>query len=77
MKNTAIFLILLAFCAAPAAAEPGSPSQESQDKQIVSSAIRGLADVNLRDQAVLKLPAGMAFLPAPAAATMLARMITD
>jgi uncharacterized membrane-anchored protein len=78
MKTPGIGLAGLAFLAcanlSAAAAAPDTASQDAQDKQVVSAAIHGPADVNLHDVAILKLPPKTAFLPAAAAATILARM---
>lgn len=75
MNATRTGLVLIALLAwLPAAAAPGASSQEIEDKQVISAAIRGPAEVNLHDQAVLSLPAGTAFLPRAAAATLLGRM---
>lgn len=74
MKNILILLAFSAVWTAPALSAPGFTSQETEDSRIIAAATRGPAEVDLHGEATLKLPAGTAFLPAKAAATLLARM---
>jgi uncharacterized membrane-anchored protein len=50
-----------------AAPDPHQAALESALKAIQASQIKGPADIKLRDQAVLKLPAGYLWIPEPAA----------
>jgi uncharacterized membrane-anchored protein len=73
-KAATLALLLSAFSAFPAAGLPGGSSQDAEDRQVISAAIHGPAEVNLHDDAILKLPKGNVFLPAQAAAAVIARM---
>jgi uncharacterized membrane-anchored protein len=69
--------VVLAFAAILAQAQP-SPEREREFKAAAEAAkaagIAGPSDVTLADQAVLKLPAGMVYVPQPAAGRLMEAM---
>ena len=69
--------LMLALVAALAQAQP-SPEREREFKAAAEAAkaasIAGPSDVTLADQAVLKLPAGMVYVPQPAAGRLMEAM---
>jgi uncharacterized membrane-anchored protein len=59
----------------PAAAQsPVDPKREAENKQMSAAIKHGPADIALRDEAILKLPKGDAFLPPKEAAILMNRM---
>jgi uncharacterized membrane-anchored protein len=80
MRTSLAFLLRVAlasslatFVLASASAQPAAPSQASLDAAQIAQ-ILGPAQVPLRDQATLKLPANAVFIPVPAATAVLHSM---
>lgn len=67
---------LVCFPATIAAAQPTVPNaqRDAENKQINAAVRRGPADIALRDQAVLHLPAGEIYVPPKEAAILMQRM---
>jgi uncharacterized membrane-anchored protein len=74
-------LILAAFCAAVACAQAWAQPTDAAKAEMQAAvqaanaaALRGPSDIKLIDQAVLKLPEGLIYVPAPEAGRLLAAM---
>lgn len=73
-RVVATALLGLAFGLAQAQAPDPQEERKAAIAAVAATKVDGPSDISLRDQAVLKLPAGYSFAPAPAAAKLLRAM---
>jgi uncharacterized membrane-anchored protein len=79
IKFAASAALAAAFMLAPALAQAGTAEDRQKEGEAAVAAaraatVKGPSDVKLRDQAVLKLPAGMEYIPQPQAGRLMQAM---
>ena len=71
---TSLICLTTALRAEPAPNDPREAEQQAAFEAVQKAQIPGPAEIKLRDQAVLKLPAGYVWVPEPAAAQLMRAM---
>lgn len=77
LRALAFLMVVLPFAAASADTPPPQSHDETYEAFLAKNATLGPATIPLRDQAVLTLPAGFAFLPEEAGKAFMKRMGND